>query len=76
MKGPLSEPSAVLSALVVYLAVIFGTQTLMRYRTPVKIPLVIQAHNFVLSAVSLILLVFMLEEILPLACRVGILDAM
>ncbi|KAJ7098386.1 ELO family [Mycena epipterygia] len=76
MKGPLSEPSAVLSALVVYLAVIFGTQTLMRYRIPVKIPLVIQAHNFVLSAVSLILLLLMLEEILPLTRRLGILDAM
>ncbi|KAJ6590413.1 ELO family [Mycena vulgaris] len=76
MKIPLSNPSTVPSALLSYLAVIFGTQAVMRHRTPLKLTRVIQVHNFFLSAVSLVLLVLILDEILPLLRRVGILGGM
>jgi fatty acid elongase 3 len=76
MKIPLSAPSTVFSALVAYLAAISGAQILMQSRPPLKLRRIIQAHNLLLCAVSLLLLVLMLDEIVPMVRRVGFLNAM
>jgi hypothetical protein len=76
MKIPLSKPSTVLSALLSYLAAIYGTSAVMRHRAPLKLTRLVQLHNLFLSAVSLVLLMLILDEILPLWRRVGVLDAM
>ncbi|KAJ7108242.1 GNS1/SUR4 family-domain-containing protein [Mycena epipterygia] len=67
---------AVVSILAGYLLLIFGTQTTMRHRAPLRPKQLLQAHNIALSVVSLVLLVFMLEEASLLLRRVGVLDAM
>ncbi|KAF8898741.1 ELO family [Infundibulicybe gibba] len=78
VKGqtPLSTTPAVLSTLTAYLAIIFGTQALMKNQQPHKLNTLFRAHNVFLSAGSLLLLVLMLEEIVPVAWNRGLFHAM
>ncbi|TFK77099.1 GNS1/SUR4 membrane protein [Pluteus cervinus] len=72
---PLSTTPLVLSALASYLAVIFGVQAVMKNQQPLKLTLLFQIHNVFLSSGSLLLLVLMLEEILPIVWHRGFLHA-
>ncbi|TFY80721.1 hypothetical protein EWM64_g3290 [Hericium alpestre] len=62
---PMSTQPVVLGTLVGYLVVIFGIQAIMMNRSPLKLTLLFQVHNVILSAGSTLLLALMLEEILP-----------
>jgi len=75
-KTPLSTWTAVGAALVSYLAIVFGTREVMRSRPPLKLNAPFRAHNVFLSAGSLVLLVLMMEEILPIMWNEGIFAAM
>lgn len=71
-QTPLSTTPAVLAALTSYLAIIFGVKALMKNQQPHKLNLLFQTHNVILSSGSLLLLVLMLEEILPIWWNRGI----
>lgn len=74
-KTPLSLFPAVVTALSGYLAVIFGIQELMKNRKPMKLTLLFQAHNIILSLGSGLLLLLMIEEIVPILWRAGLFGA-
>lgn len=73
VKGetPFSTTSGVVATLFSYLAVIFIVQALMKNQQPHKLTPLFQAHNVILSSGSLLLLVLMLEEILPILWKEG-----
>ncbi|KAF9270220.1 GNS1/SUR4 membrane protein [Marasmius fiardii PR-910] len=71
-KTPLSTTPTVVTALASYLIIIFGIQALMKSRPPQKLNTLFQAHNVILSSGSLLLLVLMLEEILPIVWKHGV----
>ena len=71
-KTPLSTTPTVVATLSSYLIVIFGIQALMKNRSPQKLNTLFQAHNVFLSGGSLLLLVLMLEEILPIVWNHGV----
>jgi hypothetical protein len=75
-ETPLSTWPSVGTALVSYLAIIFGTRQIMKSRPPQKLNTFFRVHNVVLSAGSLILLVLMVEEMLPIIWNEGIFNAM
>ncbi|KDR81079.1 hypothetical protein GALMADRAFT_91773 [Galerina marginata CBS 339.88] len=68
---PLSTDRAVLSALTSYLVVIFSIQAFMKNHKPLKLTRLFRVHNFILSSGSLLLLILMLEEILPIIWNNG-----
>ncbi|ETW87210.1 hypothetical protein HETIRDRAFT_469059 [Heterobasidion irregulare TC 32-1] len=68
---PLSTRPVVITALISYLAVVFGIREFMKTRQPQKLQLLFQTHNVVLSSGSALLLALMLEEILPIAWEHG-----
>lgn len=70
-RTPLSTDREVIVAIVTYLVVIFGGRELMKSRAPFKLQTLFQIHNVILSAGSLLLLVLMLEEIVPLYLKHG-----
>ena len=74
-ETPLSTTPSVLSALASYLAVIYGLQTVMRNQQVQKLTPIFRAHNMFLSIGSLVLLVLMLEEMLPIVWKNGVLSA-
>ncbi|KIY71621.1 GNS1/SUR4 membrane protein, partial [Cylindrobasidium torrendii FP15055 ss-10] len=69
---PLSTTPVVLATLSGYLITIFGIQEVMKNRAPQKLNTLFQIHNVILSSGSLLLLVLMLEEILPIMWKEGI----
>jgi fatty acid elongase 3 len=71
-QTPLSTTPAVVTALVSYLAIIFGIQAYMTDKPPRKLNTLFQIHNVFLSGGSLLLLVLMLEEIVPIAWKHGV----
>lgn len=71
-ETPLSTTPAVLATLTSYLAVIFGVKALMKHQQPLKLTPLFQAHNVILSSGSLILLILMLEEIVPIIWQHGV----
>ncbi|KAL0951189.1 hypothetical protein HGRIS_007917 [Hohenbuehelia grisea] len=75
-QTPLSTTPTVLTALVSYLAIIFGIQAVMKGQKPLKLTLLFQIHNVFLSAGSALLLALMLEEILPILWQKGVFAAM
>ncbi|KAF5375032.1 hypothetical protein D9758_000283 [Tetrapyrgos nigripes] len=75
-KTPLSTTPTVLSALISYLVVIFGIQAAMKNQPPRKLNALFQVHNVILSSGSLLLLVLMMEEIVPIIWKEGIFDGM
>lgn len=78
VKGetPLSTWTSVCTTLVTYLAVIFGTREIMKDRAPQRLNTIFRIHNVILSAGSLLLLVLMLEEILPIWWNKGTFNAL
>ncbi|THV04953.1 GNS1/SUR4 membrane protein [Dendrothele bispora CBS 962.96] len=71
-ETPLSTTPTVVSTLIGYLVVIFGIQAAMKNRPPQKLNTLFQIHNVILSSGSLLLLVLMLEEILPIVWKHGL----
>ncbi|CAM0141983.1 Fatty acyl-CoA elongase/Polyunsaturated fatty acid specific elongation enzyme [Umbelopsis sp. WA50703] len=69
---PLSTNNEVIVACVTYLVVIFGGQALMREQSPFKFKVLFQIHNLLLTAVSFILLVLLIEELIPIVAKNGI----
>jgi len=61
-----------MTALTSYLAIIFGVQAFMKNQQPIRLNTLFQAHNVILSSGSLLLLVLMLEEILPIWWNNGV----
>jgi fatty acid elongase 3 len=57
---------------VIYYAVIFGGRELMRNREAFKLRTLFLLHNFILTAVSAILLALYIEELLPTVVRKGV----
>ncbi|PPQ69639.1 hypothetical protein CVT26_001515 [Gymnopilus dilepis] len=69
---PLSTNRAVLTALATYLVIIFSIKAVMKNQQPLKLTGLFQLHNVILSSGSLLLLVLMLEEILPIMWKHGL----
>ncbi|KAK7468902.1 Fatty acyl-CoA elongase/Polyunsaturated fatty acid specific elongation enzyme [Stygiomarasmius scandens] len=75
-QTPLSTTSTVVSTLIGYLVVIFGIQAAMKNHPPQKLNTLFQIHNVILSSGSLLLLVLMLEEIVPIIWKEGLFYSM
>ncbi|KAH7104418.1 GNS1/SUR4 membrane protein [Auriculariales sp. MPI-PUGE-AT-0066] len=65
-QTPLSTDVVVYGTIVGYLSVVFGLREIMRTREALKLQFLFQLHNALLSLGSLVLLVLMLEEIVPI----------
>lgn len=74
-QTPISTKKEVGTALVSYLAIIFGLQEFMKTRQPLKLNGLFRLHNVILTLGSGLLLVCMVEEIIPLIWRLGIFGA-
>ena len=74
-QTPISTNKAVATALVSYLAIIFGLQELMKTRQPLKLNALFQLHNIVLTLGSGLLLACMVEEVVPILFRTGLFNA-
>ena len=74
-QTPISTNKAVGTALVSYLAIIFGLQELMKTRQPLKLNALFQLHNVVLTLGSGLLLACMAEEVVPILWRTGLFNA-
>ncbi|KAG6813788.1 hypothetical protein H0H92_007200 [Tricholoma furcatifolium] len=74
-ETPLSTTPVVVTTLIGYLAVIFGLQAIMKNKQAYKLTPLFQAHNVILSSGSLLLLVLMLEEIVPIIWNDGVFNA-
>ena len=72
---PLSSTPTVVGIVIAYLITIFGIQAALKGHKPYKFTFLFQLHNIVLSIGSGLLLVFMLEEVIPLLFNVGIFDS-
>ncbi|KAH9904729.1 putative fatty acid elongase [Xylariomycetidae sp. FL2044] len=71
-KTPMSTLKETSIFIVIYYTVIFGGREYMRNRDPYKLKTLFLIHNFVLTAVSAILLALYIEELLPTVVRKGI----
>ena len=67
---------AVSTAILSYLAIVFGSQELMKDRPAFKLRTPFRMHNAFLSLSSLVLLVLMVQEVLKLWYTVGVFDAL
>jgi len=74
-QTPISTSKAAATALVSYLAIIFGIQELMKTRQPLRLNALFQLHNIILTLGSGLLLVCMAEEVIPLIWRTGLFDS-
>ena len=74
-QTPISTHKAVVTALVSYLAIIFGLQELMKTRQPLKLNALFQLHNVILTVGSGLLLACMAEEVIPILWRTGLFNA-
>ncbi|CAM0139649.1 Fatty acyl-CoA elongase/Polyunsaturated fatty acid specific elongation enzyme [Umbelopsis sp. WA50703] len=72
---PLSTQREVLISCVTYLVVIFGGQYLLRSASAFKFKLLFQIHNLLLTLVSLSLLLLLIEQLLPIIVKNGVLHA-
>ncbi|KAJ2156343.1 Fatty acyl-CoA elongase/Polyunsaturated fatty acid specific elongation enzyme [Coemansia sp. RSA 552] len=72
---PLSTWREVGVGMVVYLAIIFGIQFLMRSRKAFKLRKMAQLHNLGLTLISLVLLVLYVEELTPIISGGGLFHA-
>lgn len=71
-QTPISTDKAVGTALVSYLAIIFGLRELMKTREPLKLNVLFQLHNAILTLGSGLLLACMAEEVIPILWRTGL----
>lgn len=74
-QTPISTSKAVATALVSYLAIIFGLQEFMKTREPLKLNTLFRLHNAILSLGSALLLACMAEEVIPIIWRTGLFAA-
>ncbi len=72
---PMSTLNETSVFIVVYYLIIFGGRELMRNREPFKLKTLFLIHNFYLTAISGVLLVLFIEELLPTVVRRGIFHA-
>jgi len=71
-KTPLSTTTSVITALVTYLAIVFGLREVMKSQEALKMRFLFQLHNLLLSVGSGVLLVLMVEEIAPILWKNGL----
>ncbi|EHN01809.1 Elo1p [Saccharomyces cerevisiae x Saccharomyces kudriavzevii VIN7] len=71
-KQPLSEPRPVLLFIAAYYVVIFGGRSLLKSYKPLKLTFISQIHNLMLTSVSFLWLVLMLEQMVPIVYRHGL----
>lgn len=69
----LSTTPHVLAAIAAYYVVVFGGREIMRRFQPIKLNLFFQMHNFLLTSLSLTLLLLLVEQIVPIVVRHGVL---
>jgi fatty acid elongase 3 len=74
-KTPMSTLKETGIFIVIYYAIIFGGRELMRNREPFKLRTLFLIHNFYLTAISGLLLVLFLEQLIPTVVRGGIFNA-
>ena len=72
---PLSTTTPALAAIAIYYVVIFGGREIMNNFQPKKLNLLFQIHNFFLTALSLLLFLLLVEQLIPIVFRHGILYA-
>ncbi|CCF58754.1 hypothetical protein KAFR_0F01570 [Kazachstania africana CBS 2517] len=72
---PLSDLHTVLLVIASYYVIIFGGRELLRNTKPFKLNFLCQLHNLFLTIASLVLLVLMLEQILPIIYYKGLYSA-
>ena len=71
-KTPMSTLSMTITVLISYYIVIFGGREVMRSRSAVQLNPIFKIHNFYLTAISGILLVLFIEQLLPTLARHGV----
>ena len=71
-ETPMSTLKPTLIFIVIYYFIIFGGRELMRNREPFKLKGLFLIHNFYLTAISGILLVLFIEQLVPTVARHGI----
>jgi fatty acid elongase 3 len=69
---PFSTLSETLATIAVYVVVIFGGREVMRNREPYRLTGLFMAHNFILTAISGVLLVLFAEQLIPTLWRGGL----
>ena len=74
-ETPLSTWPSVCTALVSYLAIVFGTREVMKGREPQRLNTLFRIHNAFLSGGSLLLLALMMEEVFPIVYNQGLFAA-
>ena len=73
-ETPVSTWPSVISMTATYLAIVFGTQEVMKGRAPLELTALFRAHNILLSAFSFVLMVLLGEEVALTWRRVGTYD--
>jgi fatty acid elongase 3 len=71
-KTPMSTLRDTSIFVAIYYLVIFGGRELMRNREPFKLKTLFLIHNFVLTAVSAIILALFIEQLFPTIVRRGV----
>lgn len=71
-KLPLSTLNQVIGAILTYYIVIFGGREVLRGSQPFKLNGLFQLHNLILTSVSLLILLLMLEQLLPMLVKHGL----
>jgi fatty acid elongase 3 len=71
-QTPLASMPETATALISYYLIIFGGRELMKGREPMKLNGLFKIHNFYLTAISGILLVLFLEQLIPTLVRHGV----
>lgn len=72
---PLSTLSPVLTTIAAYYVIIFGGREVMKNFSPLRLDILFKIHNFTLSASSLLMFLLLVEQLIPILYRHGILYA-
>ncbi|KAI0825120.1 elongase of fatty acids ELO [Trametes gibbosa] len=70
-KTPFSTPLEVFPTLAAYLVIIFSVQAWMKDRSPYKLQFLFRLHNAFLSSGSLLLVLLIMEEVVPMYYKHG-----
>lgn len=74
-QTPMSTLKETSIFIVIYYTIIFGGRELMRNREPFKLRTLFLIHNFYLTAISGILLLLFIEQLIPTLVRGGVFHA-